>query len=296
MRNIAVIAISLLTLLSCRNKAADFDASGIFEGEETIISAEASGVLKELNAEEGSTLASGQYIGYIDSTQAYLRKEQLQAQAGAVQSRRPDVATQLAAIQSQLATAQREAQRMARLVKADAATPKQLDDANAQVAVLQRQLEAQRSSLEISSRSIAQETTPFQIQAAQAADQLSKYRLINPVAGTVLARYAEKGELATPGKPLYKIADLSALWLRAYVSASQLPKLKIGQQVTVMIDNGPKSYKNYTGTLTWISDKAEFTPKSIQTKEERASTVYAVKIKVPNDGALKIGMYGEVKF
>jgi HlyD family secretion protein len=288
--------IAAALLASCNAKDPDFDAAGAFEAEETIVSAEATGMLKVFNIDEGATLDSGQYIGYIDSTQAHLRKLQLQAQAGAVQSRRPDIPAQLASTQAQLLAAQREARRMANLVKADAATPKQLDDANAQVAVLQRQLEAQRSSLDVSTRSIEQEATPLQLQAAQAADQLSKCRLVNPVAGTVLSKYAAAGEVVTPGRPLYKIADLGTIWLRAYVSADQLPLLRIGQPVTVFIDSGQKQYRTCPGRLAWISDKAEFTPKSIQTKSERANTVYAVKISVPNDGALKIGMYAEVKF
>jgi HlyD family secretion protein len=288
--------IAAAILVSCKANEPAFDASGSFEAEETIVSAEATGLLKAFDVEEGALLEAGQYIGYIDSTQAYLRVRQLRAQAGAVQSRKPDIEAQLAALRVQLAAAQKEARRMASLVKADAATPKQLDDANAQVAVLQRQLEAQRSALSVSTESIAGEATPWQVQAAQAEDQLAKCRLVNPVAGTVLTKYATRGEVVTPGKPLYKIADLRTIWLRAYVSADQLAGLRIGQQVTVLVDSGQKQYRAYQGALSWISDKAEFTPKSIQTKDERANTVYALKIKVPNDGALKIGMYAEVRF
>jgi len=296
MKSFFPVILLICILAACKNNQADFDATGAFEAEEVTVSAEATGLIKVLAAEEGQTLQANQYIGYIDSTQAYLRKLQLQAQIGAVRSRKPDVGTQLAALQAQLASAQHERQRMANLVKADAATPKQLDDAIAQVTILQRQIAAQRSSLDISSGSIEQEATPLQVQVAQAADQLAKCRLLNPVAGTVLAKYAEAGELVNPGKPLYRIADISFLWLRVYISADQLAGLKLGQKVKVLNDDGKGAYREHSGTLTWISGKAEFTPKTIQMKEERASTVYAVKIKVPNDGMLKIGMYGAVKF
>lgn len=285
-----------LLLLSCNKKQDAYDTSGSFEAEETIVSAEASGVIEKLQAEEGEMLQAGEYIGYIDSTQAHLRRLQLQAQREAVKSRAPDVSAQLAAMRTQLAAAEHERQRIARLVNADAATRKQLDDATAQVNVLQGQISAQRSSLSITAKSLNAEARPITEQLAQVADQVEKYTLYAPIRGTILAKYASVGELATPGKPLYKIAALDTLWLRAYVSASQLPAIKLGSTVTVLIDNGPKAYKSYSGVLTWISDKSEFTPKSIQTKEERASTVYAIKIRVPNDGVLKIGMYAEVKF
>ena len=296
MRSFILLLSIPFSLAACNNRQPEFDASGAFEAEEVIVSAEAAGVIKALDIEEGRILPATQYIGYIDSTQAYLRKEQLRAQIGAVESRKPNTGAQLAALQAQLETARHEQRRMANLVRADAATPKQLDDATAQVTILQRQIEAQRSSLEISTGSIGQEALPLQVQVRQAADQLAKYRLVNPIAGTVLAKYAAAGELANPGKPLYKIADMASLWLRAYISASQLSQLKLGQGVKVLTDDGKSKYKEHEGTLTWISSKAEFTPKSIQTKEERASTVYAVKIKVINDGTLKIGMYAEVKF
>lgn len=296
MKQLLFTACTAILLSSCGNKDAVFDASGTFEADETIVSAEATGVLKEFNIDEGTMLGEGQYIGYIDSTQAALRRTQLERQIGAVQSRKPDVHVQLAALQAQLENARREQRRMQQLVKADAATQKQLDEATDQVNVLQRQLSAQRSSLDITTESISRDAAPLEAQVAQTEDQLSKYRLVSPVAGTVLAAYAEKGEMAQPGKPLYKIADLSALWLRAYVSASQLPSLRLGQKMTVLIDSGSKAYKRYEGTLSWISDKAEFTPKSVQTKEERVNTVYAVKVKVKNDGSLKIGMYGELQF
>jgi HlyD family secretion protein len=205
--------------------------------------------------------------------------------------------------QSQLATLEKEKDRFENLVKADAATPKQLDDIQAQLDVVrkqinvtQRQIDVQRSQVGTQNRSVMSEKEPLQKRVAQLEDQLSRTNVINPVGGTVLTKYVHAGEITGPGKPLYKIADLSYVLLRAYITGQQLPEIKLGQQVSVLIDEGAKNYKTYAGTITWISDKAEFTPKTIQTKEERANLVYAIKIKVPNDGYLKIGMYGEVLF
>ena len=283
-------------IFSCSAKEDNFDASGSFEAEETIIASEAAGVIKAFNLQEGQTLQAGEMIGYIDSLQLFLKKKQLQAQIKAVLSRKPNVSTQIASLQEQLKAAQREQKRLRNLVQADAATPQQLDNMNAQVEVLQRQISAQRSTLTISTESLSQEAIPLQVQIDQVNDQLQKCRLINPVNGTVLAKYAEEKEVAAPGKPLYRIADLSTLNLRAYITGDQLSKVRLNQPVTVLVDNGPDTYKEYPGTITWINNKSEFTPKTIQTKDERANLVYATKIKVKNDGFLKLGMYAEVKF
>ena len=302
MRTNKILALSIVTcqlsilLISCKGKHSDFDASGAFESEETIISAEATGIIKQFNIEEGQALKAGQRIGYIDSLQLYLKKKQLESQIKTTLSQRPNVATQIAAIQVQLKTAEREQQRITNLVKADAATQKQLDDVTSQVEVLKKQLEAQQSALGITSESITQQANPLQVQIEQINDQLTKCRLVSPVNGTVLTKYVEPNEMATPGKPLYKIADMSTLILRAYITGEQLPLVKLNQQVKVAVDNGADGYTEHDGTITWISDKAEFTPKTIQTKQERANLVYAIKIKVKNDGLLKLGMYGEVKF
>ena|ERR1051326_391156 len=287
---------SLAVLAACNNEKNKFDASGSFETEETIISSEASGVLKLFSVEEGQELKAGQTIGYVDSTQLYLKKKQLEAQIKAVLSGRPDSEKQLAVLDEQLKNAEREQKRFANLVQANAGTQKQLDDINAQIEVLKKQIEAQKSTLGITSSSISEQTAPLQIQIEQIKDQLEKCKLVNPINGTVLVKFAEQNEIATPGKPLYKIADISFLLLRAYVTATQLSQVKLDQKVKVLIDKNEKEYSEHEGTIVWISDKAEFTPKTIQTKEERANLVYAVKIKVPNDGSLKIGMYGEVKF
>lgn len=295
--SLQVLAIvSMIALLSCSNKKNNFDASGTFEAEETIISSEAAGTIKQFDIEEGQLLKAGQLIGFIDSTQLFLKKKQLQAQIAAILSKRPDVAAQVASLDEQLASAEKEQKRVSNLVKADAATTKQLDDVNSQIEVIKKQIDAQKSSLGISSEGISKDAIPMQVQIEQTNDQLSKCRIVNPVNGTVLSKYAEANEMAAPGKPLYKIADLRTILLRAYVTGNQLPNLKLNQQVTVLTDDGKGNYKETAGTIMWINDKAEFTPKTIQTKDERANMVYAIKVNVVNDGTFKIGMYGELKF
>ena len=272
-----------------------YDASGSFEAEEVIISSEATGTIKQFDIEEGQTLEKGQFVGYIDSIQVFLKKKQLQAQIQALLGKKPDIQTQLSSLQEQLKAAKKEQQRIANLVQAGAATTKQLDDINAQVAVLEKQIQAQKSTLALSSSGYTNETKPLYAQIEQLNDQLSKCKIINPMEGTVLTKYAEENEMAMQGKPLYKIADLSNILLRAYITGNQLPQIKLNQQVKVLTDNDKGGFNETDGTIEWISDKAEFTPKTIQTKEERANMVYAIKVKVPNDGSLKIGMYGEIK-
>ena len=293
----------------CGARKEQFDASGSFEANETIISAEATGVIDQLDAEEGATLKAGQVIGYIDSTQLYLRKKQLEAQLRATGKRLPNVSAQTGFYQQQSAVTQsrlnnllHEQARLQRLVQADAATPKQLDDINAQIDETRKQLlvtatqkEAQLSTLQTQSSAISGDLLPIQVQIEQVNDQLSKCRIVNPVSGTVLTKYAETKEMATQGKPLYKIANLDNIILRTYITGNQLPLVKLQQAVKVLTDDGKGGYKQNTGTITWISDKAEFTPKTIQTHDERANLVYAIKINVKNDGSYKIGMYGEIK-
>ncbi|MFC3199296.1 HlyD family secretion protein [Parapedobacter deserti] len=296
MNHLNTIVPAILLLASCTARQTEYDATGTFEAVETIIAAEANGTINLLQIEEGQQLHAGEYVGYIDTTQLHLKKRQLQSQIAATLSRRPNVAAQLAALQEQLEQATRERQRIANMVKADAATPKQLDDAEAQVAIIQKQIAAQHSSLGITSSSILQETSPLEIQIAQLEDQLAKSRIVNPINGTVLVKYARANEMATVGKPLYKIADLSTITLRAYVSGRQFAQIRLNQPVTVLVDGADGQYRQYTGVLEWVSDKAEFTPKTIRTKDERENLVYATKIRVKNDGLLKIGMYGEVLF
>lgn len=286
----------LLIVLACSNSENEFDASGTFEADEVIISAEVSGVIKTFNVEEGQVLKAGEYIGYIDTTQLHLRKKQLESQVRSVLSQRPDIASQLAALEVQLRAAEREQTRVSNLVEAGAATQKQLDDVQSQVETIRKQIAAQESTLGIASRSLLEQASPFRIQVAQVEDQLLKSQIINPIVGTVLTKYAEVHEMAAPGKALYRIADLSTMTLRSYVTGDQLSKLKLNQKATVLVGDSAEGYRSLEGIITWISDKAEFTPKTIQTRNERANLVYAVKLRVKNDGLLKIGMYGEVKF
>lgn len=286
----------LLFGASCGTNKKDFDASGSFEAEEVLISAEANGVIRQFGLEEGQVIPAGKQIGYIDSVQLFLKKKQLELQVKALLDKKPDVAIQLAALEEQLKAAEKEQQRVANLAKADAATGKQLDDVNAQIEVIKKQIASQRSMLTISSQGISGDAEALQVQVEQVSDQLAKCRIINPMNGTVLLKYAEPNEMTLVGKPLYKLADLSTLTLRAYISGKQLPDLKLNQTVKVFTDDGKGGFKETTGVIDWISSKAEFTPKTIQTKDERANLVYAVKVKVKNAGALKIGMYAEIKF
>jgi HlyD family secretion protein len=290
-----LFAALVLSLAACNNSDNEYDASGTFEADEVIVSSEANGRILKLDIEEGSQLKAGETVGFVDSLQLYLKRRQLQANIRAIESRRPDIARQIAALQQQIATANTEKQRVENLLKANAANQKQLDDINAQIAVLQKQLDAQKSTLEISTKGISEDGSVLAVQIAQLDDQLQKCRITSPIDGTILVKYAETGEVTAQGKPLFKIADVSTITLRAYVTADQLSKLKIGQKVKVQSDFGKKESREYSGTITWISDKSEFTPKTVQTRDERANLVYAVKIVVKNDGFLKIGMYGNFK-
>ena len=294
-KNVLFYAIFLSLTAACGNGNGDYDASGTFESTEIIVSAEANGKIMRFNVEEGDLLKDGQEVGYIDTVQLYLKKMQLLTSVKSVQSRRSDIAKQIAATKEQIAKAEKEKKRNENLLKSNAATQKQVDDIDSQLAVLQKQLAAQISTLQNSNQSVTEESSAMEIQVAQVEDQLQKSHIISPINGTVLSKYAEAGELATQGKPLFKIADSENMYLRAYIIADQLTQMKLGQEVKVFADYGEDGKREYTGKVTWISDKAEFTPKTIQTRDERANLVYAVKIAVKNDGYLKIGMYGEVK-
>jgi HlyD family secretion protein len=294
--NYYLLAFLSFITISCAQTDSEFDATGNFEADEIIISAEAAGKILRLDIEEGSELKSQAPVGLIDTTQLYLKKKQLEYSIRAVNAKQPNSTIQLAAIQEQIETAKREKKRVENLLKDDAATQKQLDDINSQLDLLQRQYSATQSTLNITKQSLQSETLPLQAQLEQVQDQIKKSQIINPINGTVLTLFAKQNEVVTPGKALYKIADLSTIILRAYISGNQLSQIKLGQSATVLVDAANDEYKKYTGTISWVSDKAEFTPKTIQTKEERANLVYAIKIDVKNDGYLKLGMYGEVKF
>lgn len=283
-----------LSLAACQETTLRYDASGTFEADEVLISAESNGKILALSISEGQELKAGELVAQLDSTQLLLRKKQINASIRAILSRKPNAAAQLAAIETQIETARSEKQRVENLLKAEAATPKQLDDLNGQIKVLEKQLAAQRSVITTTNRSLEGETQPLSVQLEQVEDQLARTKVYNPLAGTVLTQYAKAHEMTGAGKPLYKLADLRNLTLRAYLSGTQLPKIALGQEVKVWVDNGDGGYQEYPGTISWIASQAEFTPKTIQTQDERANLVYAVKIKVPNDGYLKIGMYGEV--
>ena len=323
MRNILILSSIMTLAIACNSKDNEFDATGTFEADEVIISAEAAGKLTQFNVEEGTQLKAGQQVGAIDCSNMDLQKQQAQASQQAIQQKTNSASPQILIFEQQivaqqsninvqkeqLAVQQREQKRIENLVKADAVPSKQLDDINGQIAilkqqiaaaqsqvtVLQSQIKAQKEQVAIQNRSILSESDPQRLRVAQIEDQLENCTITNPLSGTVLTKYAQANEITAPGKALYKIAPLDTLTLRAYITGSQLPTVKLGQAVKVMVDNGESDYKEMPGTITWISSKAEFTPKTIQTKEERQNLVYAVKIKVPNDGYLKIGMYGEVK-
>lgn len=294
-KNIVAAGIGCLILSACGNNEYDFDASGTFEATEIVVSAEANGKIMQLDMEEGDQLQGGAEVGYIDSTQLFLQKQLVRARLRSVDVRKPDIHKQIAVLEQQIATAKSEVRRQQNLVNAKAGNQKQLDDWQNQLKYLERQLEAQHSSLRKVTSSADAEVEGLQYQVMQLDDQLMKCRVRNPQTGTVLVKYAEAGEMTATGKPIYKLADTDVLYLRAYITASQLSQVKLGQAVNVFADYD-KEYKEYEGTLTWISAKAEFTPKGIQTKDERANLVYAIKVAVRNDGYLKIGQYGEVKW
>lgn len=288
---------SLLALFSaCGNGAPKYDATGTFETTEVLVSAEASGRLLYFDIEEGMLLKAGEEVGVVDTVQLYLKKLQLEASIKSVEEQRPDILKQVAATKEQISAAQRERNRVANLLKVGAANQKQLDDAEDQLEVLRKQLVAQNSTLSNSHQSLTWQSSSVGIQVAQVEDQLKKCHITSPITGTVLAKYAEAGELTAMGTPLFKVADTEQMYLRAYITSEQLSQVKLGQKVTVFSDYGTDEHKQYPGVVTWISDTSEFTPKAILTKNERANLVYAVKIAVHNDGLLKIGMYGGVEF
>lgn len=293
-RFLTTLSVSAL-LFSCSTGNGNYDATGSFEATEIIVSSQANGRILELGLNEGDQLEQGQEVGLIDSTQLYLQKMSLLSNAKGVRAQQPDIKAQTAALQEQIKSLEREKARLGRLVTANAANQKQLDDIDSQLEVVRRQLSALTSTLQKSSDNISAQSSTLDIQVAQLEDQLDKTRIVSPISGTVLNRYAEAGELATIGTPLFKIADTGILFLRAYVTNDQLAQIKLNGEVTVRVDDGHGGMKSYKGRINWISDKSEFTPKTIQTKNERANLVYALKIAVPNDGFLKIGMYGEVK-
>lgn len=284
----------LFFLVACSSGTPEYDATGTFEATDVVVSAEASGKILGLDVEEGTILKAGQEAGIIDTVQLYLKKLQLEAGVKSVEGQRPDILKQVAATKEQIVQAQRERDRVANLLRVGAANQKQLDDAESLLKVLRKQLAAQNSTLQNSDQSLTWQSSSVGIQVAQVEDQLKKCHIVAPLTGTVLAKYAEAGELAAPGTPLFKMADMEQIYLRAYITSEQLSEVKLGRKVTVYADYGKDVRTAYPGVVTWISDSSEFTPKTILTKDERANLVYAVKVAVKNDGMLKIGMYGGV--
>ena len=281
-------------MVACGGNEKAYDATGTFEATETTVYAEQSGALLSFSVNEGDMIEAGKEVGLIDTTQTWLKIRQLDATKEVYQSQKPDMERQIAATRQQLSKAQQDEQRYRELVADGAAPSKMLDDASSQVKVLQKQLDAQISSLSTSTRSLDKQTVAANVQIEQLRDMLRKCHIVAPTKGTVLEKYVERGEFVVIGKPLFKIADTEQMFMRAYVTSAQLQNIRIGQHVKVFADYGDGQKKAYDGTVSWISSRSEFTPKTILTDDERADLVYAVKVAIKNDGYVKIGMYGEV--
>lgn len=322
-KTIALICL-ILVMTACGKKEKEYDATGIFEATEVTISAKSTGELKLFNVMEGEQVENGNVIGRVDSYQLLMKKEQLETNRGqlsankrqlassrnATDSRQLDLEKQLSSINQQIANAKREQQRFSELVRDGAVPRKQLDDINYQIKVLEKQLDATRDQIRSNNASLEEQSAGIEAQMdgvdAQVAnleaqirqidDQIANTEIIAPFTGTVLEKYVELGEFVSTGKPLFKMADTNSMFLRAYVTSAQLQNIKVGQDVKVFADYGDGKKKEYDGKISWISNQSEFTPKTILTDDERADLVYAIKVVFKNDGFVKIGMYGEVKF
>lgn len=292
MKKVTYFAIAALAL-SCSDKET-FDAQGTFEATEVVISSEAAGRILAFTADEGKRVTANETIGEIDSVQLYLQRKQLIAQQAALLGSRPDVRKQVASVKEQIGKQRSELQRVKNMLSEGAATQKQYDDIEAHIRVLESQLEAALSTLDKNTVTINNNAAALEAQIDALGDRISKCRIISPINGTVLVKYAQAGELAAAGKPLLKVADLENMYLRAYFTSEQLSKINLGDKVTVIADFGGDERYEYEGEIKWISEECEFTPKTIQTRNSRANLVYAVKIAVKNDGKLKIGLAGEV--
>ena len=289
------ILFAALLLVACGDKDNTFDATGTFEATEVTVSAEQTGKLLRFDVQEGGKVMAGAEVGCIDTVQLYLKARQIGAVRMVYQAQKPNTATQIAALRQQVAKAQQEVDRYTQLVKDGAANRKILDDSRSQLLVLQRQLAAQSATLGTSTRSLTAQMGTADVEKLQVVDQLRKCHIVSPISGFVLEKYAEPGEFAVIGKPLFKVADTERLFLRAYITSRQLQQVRLGQRVTVFADYGNEK-RSYPGIIAWIASKSEFTPKTILTDDERADLVYAMKVAVKNDGKIKIGMYGEVNF
>ena len=294
MKKTALFFMAIIALASCRNEEG-YDATGIFEANTVTVSSETSGKIVALGISEGDNIVAGQQVGLVDTVLLSLQQKQLQSQQLSAEKSSPDIAAQAAALRSQIAHQQNECDRISRLLADGAATQKQSDDAVAQLRILRGQLEGLLSTLDKNRSSITESASALQYQKEQIEEQIRKSRIVAPISGTVLLKYAERGEYATPGRPLFKMANLDDIYFRSYFTVSQLAHLEIGQKVTVIADFGGDERYEYPGRIIWIAEESEFTPKSIQTRDSRANLVYAVKIAVKNDGRLKLGQYGEVR-
>ncbi|MDD7159942.1 MAG: HlyD family efflux transporter periplasmic adaptor subunit [Bacteroidales bacterium] len=296
MKKIIAMAGVVLMLNACGRKERQYDATGVFEATETTVYAEQTGALLTFNVEEGDTVGQNREVGLIDTTQLWLKMKQAEAMKSVYQSQKPEQEKQIAVTRQQLAKAKQDQQRYKELVADGAAPAKMLDDADSQVEVLQRQLDAQLSSLRVNTNALDKQMAATDVQAEQLRDQIRKCHILVPAKGTVIEKYVERGEFVSAGKPLFKMADTENMFIRAYVTSAQLENIKTGQKATVFADYGNGGKKEYEGRVTWISSRSEFTPKTILTDDERADLVYAVKVAIKGDGYVKMGMYGEVLF
>ena len=296
MKRIMILAVGLVVLAGCGNNEKEYDATGTFEATEVTVSAEQNGTLLRFDISEGDQLDNGREVGLIDTTQTWLKIQQTEATKAVYQSQKPDLEKQIAATRQQLTKARQEQQRYRELVSDGAAPSKMLDDATSQVQVLEKQLEAQTSALRTQLSTLDSQQAAADVQVDQLRDQLRKCHITTPIQGTVLEKYVEQGEFVAIGKPLFKMADTEQMFIRAYITSAQLQQVRVGQAAKVFANYGDGQRTTYDGTVTWISSHSEFTPKTILTDDERADLVYAVKVAVQNDGYIKIGMYGEVKF
>ena len=296
MKRIVFALATVALFASCNSNKSKYDAEGFFESTEITISAQATGNIMALDIREGDILEEDVEVGYIDTTQLHLNKLQLAKNVESINSNRPDIKKQIASLESQIKKLTKERTRIENMLRDGAATTKQLDDIESQIEIVNNQLEAQKSSLTKSTLSLDAQTLSIETQIDIIDDKLEKSKIKSPIAGTVLTKYAQAGEFTAVGKPLFKIADLENVYLRAYVTSAQLSNIKLGDKVMVYADFGGDNIREYSGTIEWIAAKSEFTPKNIQTDNERENLVYAIKVALANDGYIKLGMYGGIKF
>ena len=289
------VATATFFLSACHNQKSEVIGSGSFEATEVLVSSEVNGRVLEWNIEEGSTIQQGEQVGLVDTTQLFLQREALLRSGKGIRANQPNIATQTKALEVKLEELQSNRDRTARLLKAGIATQKQLDDLDSGIAAVESQLSAARSTLSNQSSQITAQSSAIDIQVAQVDDLIERSKIAAPISGMVLANYIHRGELAGQGRPLFRVGNLETLFLRAYVQNDQLGTLHLGDEVKVQVDGENGEKRSYPGTISWISSRAEFTPKTVQTDDERSNLVYAIKVRVPNsDGTLRIGMYGEV--